>query len=293
MKNTSLDLSDKIDAVFLELFEKVAAVAGTVQVPFFVIGAMARDIIFEYGYDIRTIRATNDIDLGVQVSDWDEYAKLKDELLATELFTKAREFRRISYKGSLHVDMVPFGGISRPHGSISWPPEHESVMKVLGFEESYRHALTIRLRSSPLLEISFASLPGLAAMKLFAWNDNPSLRRRDAEDLSFILQKYLEAGNEDRLFAEESDLVQQEDFDYILAGARLLGRDVASILEKETQKVATAILERETDDGRRLRLVEDMALVDATLVSSGDHFETKLALLQQFRSGMLDRIQPM
>jgi len=64
MKESLLDLSGKIDGFRVRLFETIATVAESLRVPFFVVGAMARDIILSLGYDIKTGRATEDIDSG-------------------------------------------------------------------------------------------------------------------------------------------------------------------------------------------------------------------------------------
>lgn len=45
--------------------------ATTLGVRFFVVGAMARDIVFEYCYAIRPARGTRDLDIGVDVSGWE------------------------------------------------------------------------------------------------------------------------------------------------------------------------------------------------------------------------------
>jgi len=293
MTDTLLHLSDKIEAVCVALLENVVDIAARLKIAFFVVGATARDMILIHGYNIQTIQATYDIDLGVQVSDWKEYQRLTNELMASGHFSKGAEYQKFSYKGIADVDILPFGAISLPDGSLSWPPENEVIMNVLGFEESYRHSLKVRLRNDPILDIQFASLAGLVVMKLLAWENDRASRRKDAQDLSLILQKYLEAGNEDRLYSEEVDLLEQEHFDYIFAGARLLGRDVASMLSPESQEMILAILERETREGEQLKLVEDMVLVDATLIgdSEGDDFEKKLLLLHQFKLGMLDRMR--
>jgi hypothetical protein len=73
MTKRLLDLSGEIDTFILDLLENIARVAESLSAPFFVVGATARDIVLKYGYGIETIRATNDIDLGVQVSGWDQY----------------------------------------------------------------------------------------------------------------------------------------------------------------------------------------------------------------------------
>ncbi|UCG79696.1 MAG: hypothetical protein JSV60_06845, partial [Desulfobacterales bacterium] len=147
MNASLLDLSGKIDRVTVELFETVVRVAQSMHVRFFVVGAAARDIILLHGYDVNTIRATTDIDLGVQVPDWKTYEQLKQGLVATGDFRPDREPQQLVYKEALRIDVIPFGAIAGPDNVLTWPPDYETKMNMLGFEESYRHAVVVRLRS--------------------------------------------------------------------------------------------------------------------------------------------------
>jgi len=56
MNNTSLDLSDKIDPQISSLLATIKQTAESLGMPFFVIGATARDMILEFGYAIPTGR---------------------------------------------------------------------------------------------------------------------------------------------------------------------------------------------------------------------------------------------
>lgn len=288
MRENFLDLSGKIDDATTQLLGTIADVAGSVRVPFFVVGATARDIILVHGYGLRTIRATLDIDLGVQVSEWQEYETLKEALISTGVFAASREHQRVIYRDMLQIDLVPFGPIAQPGNAFSWPPDNETQMNTLGFEEAYRSSITVRLRSNPVLEIRFASLAGLAAMKIISWSDNYPLRRKDAEDLSIIMETYLDAGNRDRLYKEENDLLETDDFDYVLAGSRLLGRDIGEILSPETRAAVLDILSRETGTQERYRLVEDMLTADRPLTASDD-FDGRLQLVEALKAGILDK----
>jgi predicted nucleotidyltransferase len=69
------------------LFE-IKKVADSLEISFFVVGATARDFILEHCYNMKSPRMTMDIDLGVEVADWDEFTKLSDNLLATGKFSK-------------------------------------------------------------------------------------------------------------------------------------------------------------------------------------------------------------
>jgi len=282
-------LSEKIDGYLVDIFEIIANVANSANAPFFVVGATARDMILIHGYGIEPKRRTEDIDFGIQVSDWDRFNKLKNGLIATEKFRLTENPQRLLYEKDLKVDLIPFGKIADPDYSISWPPDHQMVMSTLGFDESYHHSLTVRLRSNPIFEIKFASLSGIVLMKLISWNDHyPSFSRdRDAKDIIFIMRNYLDAGNLERLYNKEVDIVEKSGSDYDRFGARLLGRDIASITHTKTLEIILKILERETGEQDRYRLVEDMRDKISAL---GDDFDERLKLLEELKAGILDRL---
>ena len=83
-------------------------------------------------------------------------------------------------------------------------------------------------------------------MKLISWKEKYPERPKDADDFLLIMHEYEHAGNFDRLYASEQDLLTEEDFDNQIASIRLLGRDMAMIVNKDTAKVVRSILE---DDG--------------------------------------------
>jgi predicted nucleotidyltransferase len=51
------------------------------------------------------------------------------------------------------VDIIPFGPIPDENKRISWPPEHETIMGIIGFEEAYECSITVRLSLIELLEV--------------------------------------------------------------------------------------------------------------------------------------------
>lgn len=61
------------------------------------------------------------------------------------------------------------------------------------------------------------------------------------------------------MFDDEVELLQMEGFDLVLAGIRLFGRDMAAIADEATGIAILEILEAETGDQQRYRLVQDMA----------------------------------
>jgi predicted nucleotidyltransferase len=289
MKKNLLNLSGKIDSLTIELLHDVSAVAESLTVPFFVIGATARDILLSYGHGIKTTRITMDVDFGIQVLNWDQYKEFKKQLLSTGKFSKTKEEQRLRYHTGHLIDIVPFGAIIDKDGFLFWPPEQKTKMSILGFSESYENSVIVRLKEEPVLDIPFASLPGLAIMKLISWDERYPERKKDAEDLILMLCEYLSAGNQKRLFNTEMDIIDSlkegSGFDYEKASAKLLGRDMAKIMGDETRKKIILILEKETGEKDRYRLVEDM---NNMRIRSALQFERALELLEELKSGVVE-----
>ncbi|MEA2006140.1 MAG: nucleotidyl transferase AbiEii/AbiGii toxin family protein [Acidobacteriota bacterium] len=237
-------------------------------------------------YSIPTIRATLDIDFGVRVPNWDQYLKLKQCLIETGEFTDTEDVHRLMYHSNLRIDLIPFGPIADSKSTIKWLPNQEIVMSILGFEESFRHSQTVRLKSNPKLEVKIVTLAGLAAMKIISWKYGYPERDRDASDLALIIRHYTDAGNVERIFIEASDLIDSVNFDYVSVGARLLGRDVAAILTTDIKDVVLETLNNETGKRDRYRLIEDM--MKSGILTSND-FEDVLRWLEELKAGILER----
>jgi len=184
------------------------------------------------------------------------------------------------YDNSIPVDIVPFGAISNADGNIRWPPDQDEVMNIVGFEDAFKLAQPVRLREEPPLDINFASPLGLAVMKLIAWADRNTAGNKDAIDLATVLRTYLDAGNRERLYKDHPDLLT-EDFDYVLAGAELLGRDIASSASSPTKRLIIEILRQETDVDSQSRLAEDMSRRPSTIT-----FQQNYAMLLSMKKGI-------
>ncbi len=122
MINISFDISGKIDPSFIRALFEIKKVADALGIHFFIVGATARDFIFEHRYNIKAPRATKDIDLGVEVADWDKFNKLTEALLATGKFSDDLEKQRFLFEKEVFIDIVPFGLILDKTKKISWPP---------------------------------------------------------------------------------------------------------------------------------------------------------------------------
>ena len=287
MKNILLDLSGTISETSVSILREIQEVSTRMNVPFFVVGATARDIILEHQFDIKPKRATIDIDIGVLIAGWDQFGTLKDELIRSARFSPSKQKQRLIYNDNFPLDIMPFGAIEDENGSISWPPDHEIRMSIAGFQECFQHAVSVKLSSSPELIVKMVSLAGLALLKLISWDDNPERRRKDAPDLLLIMRHYLDAGNLDRLFDEGSDIIEADSYDYDLASARFLGRDIANISSPATKAKLIEILEREANSKHGHKIALNVLQSDGYRSESYErvveHFNALLkGLVEQF-----------
>ena len=189
---------------------------------------------------------------------------------------------RFVYKNGFPIDIVPFGEIAQD-GLIAWPPEQLKTMSVVGYDEAMQIAITLSIKDASVT-IKMASLVGLLILKLIAWEERYPERKKDAIDIRVILKNYIEADNSERLYNDDSDLLDDTDFDYELSGARLIGRDVKKTCQSVTLTKIKQILEAEMDSKVQDRLAYDMSI--ASFV-----FEDSLALNQKMIKNLYLGIQ--
>ena len=262
MTTTSLDLSGKIDKVAVSALGRIHQISSSMKIPFFIVGATARDILLEVHYGIGSKRATLDIDIAVFIENWEQFNHLKDELIGIKHFTPTRDIHRLVFQKRLPVDIVPFGGVAEEDDLVEWPPDGSIKMSVTGFRECFQHAVQVKISDKPNLSVSVVSLAGLAILKLVSWDDNSARRQKDASDLVFIVRNYLDAGNLERLFEEAPDIVDSSDYDYEAGSARLLGRDISKIAYTSTTNRLIEILRRESKNKRGHGIAMDVLQVD-------------------------------
>ena len=259
MGDSSIDISSKIDdPVLVELLTRVSVVAEDLDVSFFAVGAVARDLILWYGFGVQPGRVTRDVDLAFSVSSWEEYDRLRVALEATGVFQPIAAEHRFKFHEKRVVDIFPFGQIVDNEKKIKWGPGGETELNLSGFDEAHRHSMTVRISSDPVVEIRVASAAGLVLLKLFAWEDRKP-QTKDAIDLGILIRSYMQLGNGARLWEEHKDLLDNAKFDYDLAGAHILGRDLSEICEPETRAALLGILNRELAADGELPLVVNSA----------------------------------
>jgi len=113
-----LNLTGKFDKKTVAILLEIDRIADRMRLAYFIVGATARDILLQHDHDIHTTRATIDIDIGVLVSNWNQFQALKQALVGTGKFNSARQIQRLVYEDEFPIDILPFGDIAQDEGSI-------------------------------------------------------------------------------------------------------------------------------------------------------------------------------
>ncbi|MDV5120919.1 MAG: hypothetical protein R2549_02510 [Candidatus Scalindua sp.] len=106
--------------------------------------------------------------------------------------------------------------------------------------------------------------------------------KEGAEDLLFIMEKYVDVIDQNDLYDKEATLLEEEGFDNQIACIRLLGRDMAKISNTDTLNKIKEILSSETDEQSQYRLIPNF-------VNVRNDFEKVLSLLNKLKQGILER----
>ena len=284
MTNLSIDLSKNCDPATIDCLTEIGYHARELNIDFFVVGALVRILILEQHYKIPIGVATLDIDIAITVVDWNHYEKLIDSLIVAKTFVPdSKIYHRLLFKDKFPVDLIPFGAVESSAGMIQWPPDQSIEMNVTGFGDVFNDTILVHL--SDRLDVRFVSLPGLAVLKFIAWRDRHNeFPTKDAVDIATLLKYYLDAGNDERMFEQHADLMEVTDFDFEMAGARLLGRDMAKIMSPQTKKTVLEILDLHMDPDGNDRLIQAI-----TRWLPGKNYEKAMKLLENLKAGILDK----
>jgi len=225
----------------------VQAIATTLGIAMLITGAFARDLHLHYAWGVPVRRQTGDVDFALAVNDWAAFELLRGQLIAAGRFAEVRGLpHRLRHCEGLPVDLIPFGAIETEQRQIAWPPAGDVVMDVFGFREAQATAVSVDLPEG--VHASVVSLPALAWLKIVCWQDRH--RRspgKDAQDLQQILNHYIDTGHEPRLWDEFLPWTQDEDFDYVLSGSRMLGRDISQQLDAQGLLRVSNIVKQQAD----------------------------------------------
>jgi len=146
MSSIYVRLSKPLEASKADLLARIARLAGDRGIPAFLLGATARDVLFEHAYGVPIVRRTMDVDVSVQMPTWDDYHSFC-ETLREAGFTNPHPGHVEKFKDpvtGLEMDMLPYGEIADDSQAIVWPSDN-SRWSVIGLEDAFRSALLLPL----------------------------------------------------------------------------------------------------------------------------------------------------
>lgn len=236
-------LQNSLDPLLHRALSNVVAAANSIPLDYFIAGATARDIVLHGIFGYAPSRATRDIDTAIFIRSWDEFTHARNALIEKGMLETTNTHRLIEPVTGLPLDIIPFGEIADSEGSIQWPPDYAVTMSVIGFDEAYSAALLVEDRG---LQFKVASLPGIALLKLIAWDEKGQARNKDATDFYAILDRY-QMINADRLW---DDYVPNDIYGYDIARccSFLLGFDIKNILSDPARDVLARIQSSKQDE---------------------------------------------
>ncbi len=184
-----------------ETLRRVYSVVGSM--PVVLLGAFARDLIFDHIHGIEVPRATMDIDTCVQMTSWDDFNAACEKLKALGFKNEEDEHPEKFYDtNGQEVDLLPFGSLSVDGKTITWPQD-DSPWTISGIQEAHDHALIIKLAGIDLRVIPPCAM---IYLKMFSTKDRPDVRKRkDSADIHYVLKHYLTVTGADRIRSNGSD----------------------------------------------------------------------------------------
>jgi predicted nucleotidyltransferase len=214
-----------------DMLATISEVLRSLDIDFFLVGALARDIRLSVDPALAPKRATKDVDIALWVASEEEFAKVKAVLLATGEFTAhEREAIKLFYRHAIEVDLLPFGDIEDDFREVRIERPQPFVLDVPGFREVFPEAEVLIVAG---VEVRVCSLEGLVLLKVIANHHNPS-RTKDVEDIAHILRVYFDVETE-KIFTSFTDVPDRYDTadpDYLpKVSAHVIGRIIGRLLK--------------------------------------------------------------
>lgn len=174
---------ENLREVFIFLEEQLSQL----EIDFYLIGAIAKDMWMSGVHEVSLGRITTDLDIAVLIDNEEKFNLLKNKLVNTGRFTSLKNSPyTLLFDGRIQLDMLPFGGVNIE--DINFSKTIALTASTNGFAEVYKNALA----QFEILGEHFAvsTLPGIVLLKLIAYDDRPEHRQKDLQDIGNIVRAY-------------------------------------------------------------------------------------------------------
>ncbi len=226
-----------------EVFIQLSETCKELEIDFFIIGAIARNIW--YVTNNENSRGTKDIDFGVYISDVKKYNELRAKLKSNFGYKESAEdtFCLITLDNK-QIDLLPFGEIEKESQVII---EGKGLTKVNldGFKEAFEFGVNeVKIGEE---KYKACSIPGVMILKLIAYDDRPSRRIKDIVDINSICLNYPSLES-DFIWGNHFDLYDG-DLEHDEIGVIVLGREMKKIISnnRALEKRLISIMDKAID----------------------------------------------
>lgn len=273
-----------LDARTQKLIFAVASAAEVLRIKWMVTGAAGRVLLLESVYGLPRGRATQDVDLGVMVANWDQYRALVERICRDVDFRPdPKQRQRLMFRDNGLLDLVPFGGIESSDRTIRWPPENDFAMSVMGFREAYAEAVEV---DADGVIVPIVSPVGLMLLKFVAWTQRRYTQpKKDAADMAYLLRHFGTILTEKVLFDEHYAVIEAASYDMDIATCRVLGKMMATMAASDTRTFVLNLLNSELKEEADSALVREIA---EHMAAAGE--ERTYHLLDSLRAGFAGAI---
>lgn len=236
-KISSIRLSEIRETGLRDVLIAVEESCKHLEVDFYIIGALARDIWFSV--EGLAVRGTKDVDLAMLVANHEQYMKLRERLINVHKFNESKNNAFVLFApNGIQIDVLPFGAIEVQDG-VAVEGKELNQIKVNGFLEVYEASVQ-EVRVLEDREYKVATLPGIVLLKLIAFDDRPEQRENDPPDILTIIEYYFDLQS-DLIYDEHNDLFGDEKITLKMIAARVIGREMRKPLE-ENAKLKTRVI---------------------------------------------------
>ncbi|PCJ01112.1 MAG: hypothetical protein COB15_01370 [Flavobacteriales bacterium] len=203
------------------------------DVHYYLIGANARDVQM-YKAGVKPNRGTADIDFAVMLPDINTYHEIRTDLKANGFEDAHGDMPWRLYHKTTNtvVDLLPYGELAQKNTVVF--TERNVELSVVGMYEVGVDAELFEHPEGYVIPVSPAH--GIVILKLISWGEQPG-RTKDLADIKALLDSAWEL-YQDEFYAENSpyaDLFDVDPFDTQLAAARVMGRKMQAILNRNTE----------------------------------------------------------
>jgi len=207
-----------------EIFLQVSKTCIELDIGFFIVGAIARNIW--YVTNDKNPAGTKDIDFGIYVPNEKKYNQLRQTLIEQCNYVVSSEnaFCLITQDGK-QIDLLPFGEIEK-EGQVMIEGKGLTNIHLDGFKEVYRFGVI----ETEIGEEKYksCSIPGIVILKLIAYNDRPDNRIKDVIDINSICKHYPSIESE-FIWHNHFDLYDNE-LEHQEVGIIVLGREMKKLM---------------------------------------------------------------